>query len=960
MKTLITNTTLTGVSETFDVDTQLTMFAFGLQANMRVSLWIVKISDPLAARCECPPFPVQLAQVEDEFPHECCNTPVYLTQDAPWVIIDAPQGVKMRAKLEENTGTESAPVWELVAPPDGQLVYIVETKVQNVTDCMRGCRCDDQSWSPTGLVTCANNLVSLEEVSNCGTKRWVECGSVLWVPTGQTFCVDESACNLEDFGLSEPGFYIEVKNQCGNTRWELACALEWQATGNIRCEAGYIIAEERSTACGFTRWTNTGNPVTWSPTGATRCSGSLYEREERDNCNNTRWVLTGSVTWLPTGNYDCRSNVNYREERNQCGDLRWVNTGEACGASNHTMTYLTPAAANVVEGQVACWNITLNSAVVGSPLTIEFDLSGADQVRNSYTTPRSVTVPVGASSAQLCIATTDDTVVDGTEQLCVSPRLTARLTNAPAMSCINVLDNDSSGSEHEVSWGDPPADVIEGEQACWDIVLDGPVTGSALNLTFGWSGADHVRNSYPNVVVSVPVGNSTATLCIDTVDDTDIDGTEQLCPVLLSNSRVTAGPGVQCINVLDNDIAASTHEVTCVTPPASGVEGTLFCWEFELDAPVAGTPLTVTATLSGSEQSVHNYAAPSVVVPVGESTGTLCVQTIDDNTVEPTRQLCLNINTSSRITAVTDAPCSGGSGQASLLFTNTVGFDQTITEGQTLNVRVSLSVPAGPGGVAGLVQFSGSEKTAYPAAYPDISWTVPEGSTYVDYAVPIYNDAAVDGATALYGTLTVATAGWTLGVPSAGATILDNDAGGGGGGGGGPPGGCYVTGTLLRTPTGYAVIDSLLPGDELLAFALPDMPNDYNGDWAAWRTDSLRGLSYLATTVKSNQVFLEDVSFRINDGPVTTGEHRYFVFDGSEYGWWRAADLDTRHSMVTSTGLVPVTKVVRTEGKFAFFKLDVEAPDTLIAGTPFGDVFAHNLKCADCPEGGAIEPPPFA
>jgi hypothetical protein len=517
MNVLITNNTLTGVSAPFDVEGQLTVFAFGLTPEQRVSFWIVKLSDPLRDQCGCPPYAPRMPSIEEELPYECCNTQVILTADRPWVIIDSPQGAKIIAKLEALVDDE----WVAVAPPSGQYVYWLTTHTPDVTDCMRGCRCEDDVWIATGLTTCDidADMVRIEEISNCGTKRWTDQGPIVWTPTGQTFCVSddlgegEGACSLADFGFDQPGYYIETVNVCGQTRWQFACTLTWQPTGNFRCEGEVLVIEERSTVCGLVRWNaETGQSVTWTATGNTRCTNLGFEREERNNCGTTRWVYNAPLNWQPTGNYDCRSNVNFREEVNQCGVTRWINTGVACGTSGHTMTYLTPQAANVVEGQTACWNFGLNSPVIGSPLTIDFALSGADQTRNAYVTPRSVTLAVGATTGQLCIATTDDIVVDGTEQLCVTPQLSARLTNAPAVSCINVLDNDSAGSSHTVTWGVAPAAVEEGEEICWDIVLDGPVSGSPLNLVFGWSGTDDVRNNYPNVTVSIPVGDSSATL----------------------------------------------------------------------------------------------------------------------------------------------------------------------------------------------------------------------------------------------------------------------------------------------------------------------------------------------------------------------------------------------------------------------------------------------------------------
>ena len=1053
---LFDHTSLNNDSPVFQLDGQHTVVAVGMQPDDVITFEVITIAE--AARdkiCGCRIVGGLTASVEGMQRLLCptCESedlrPVTLTAKNPVVVLDAPHNSFLRAIYSgTGIGMQSVNAW------------VTKSATTDLTDAMRGCPpvcCEDEeeTWSPSGLHRCNVNTdrVEIEEISNCGNKRWIECGDVEWMPTGNTFCTDAGSsladggeggegCEVDIDGFNfGPGYYVEQRNQCGQTRWRKVCSpwdngyytetgvttcrlnggdseylsgsvfeqvvnpcgrlswrylrlmtftetgntrceydpeggegpssgdgsyykevrddcgnlhwqyagnLTWSATGNQRCDVDFIAVEERSTPCGLMRWRTSEVAVLWSPTGNTRCNAGAFEREEQNNCGQTRWQPAGVVTWEPTGNYDCRSNINWREERNQCGELRWINTGASCGTSGHTMIALTPQAENVVEGQTACWNIALDTAVIGTPLVIEFDLSGADQTRNAYSTPRSVTIPVGQSTAVLCIATTDDTAVDGTEQLCVSPRLTARLTNAPSSSCINVLDNDSTGSSHEVTWGgEGPDDVTEGEEACWNIVLDGPVTGSPLNLVFDWQGTDAARNGYPNTTVTIAVGDSTATLCRVTTDDTDIDGTETLCPVLLPNSRVTSGPGARCIDVLDNDVGASVHTITCVTPPAAAVEGTLVCWHIVLDAPVTGTPLTITGVLSGSEQVARGYPNPSVTIPVGQSEGDICVQTIDDNTVEGTKQLCLTISTSSRLTAVNDVSCAGAGGQASIIFTNASGG--AITEGNTLNVRVSLSAPAPAGGVSGTIAFSGSEKTAFPAAYPDINWTVAEGFSTADYSVPAYNDALIDGTTSLTGTLTVATSDWTPGVPTATTSVLDNDAGGGGGGGGGDTG-CFMAGTMMRTALGYANINGLLPGDELLGFHVPGMPAEYEPGWSGWRASSLAGLSYHSVKIRSVQPFNAQEAISVNGGPPTTPDHRYLVWDGSGYGWYEARRLNSRCSMSTTHGLVAVETVEKLEGNFTFFKLDVENPDTLIAKTPYGDVLAHNVK-----DSGGIE-----
>lgn len=210
-------------------------------------------------------------------------------------------------------------------------------------------------------------------------------------------------------------------------------------------------------------------------------------------------------------------------------------------------------------------------------------------------------------------------------------------------------------SEHIISEVNAPESAEEGEQVCWTIVLDGPVEGSDLTLQGVLSGDEQDEHNYPAPSVTIPVGSSTGQMCVQTTDDSDIEPDRELCLAVAANPRVVNSPAPRCVTVLDND--ASVHTVTCVEAPTTASGGETVCWAFELDSPVVGTPLQVTSTLTGTEQSENGYTAPSTTVAVGDSSGQLCVQLAPGDRAEDL-QLCLAINTSARITAVTEGPCS--------------------------------------------------------------------------------------------------------------------------------------------------------------------------------------------------------------------------------------------------------------------------------------------------------------
>lgn len=127
---LIDKDTVSGVSATFEVGNQLTVFAANLAGSDYVEFEIVALTPPKKAECECPPT-VVLPAVNWSAPLKCCGQAVRLTAAQPFVLIDHPQHIKMRARLvTTDVG------WS------DKIVWAESTNVPNPTDRMRGCPCD--------------------------------------------------------------------------------------------------------------------------------------------------------------------------------------------------------------------------------------------------------------------------------------------------------------------------------------------------------------------------------------------------------------------------------------------------------------------------------------------------------------------------------------------------------------------------------------------------------------------------------------------------------------------------------------------------------------------------------------------------------------------------------------------------------------------------------------------------
>lgn len=130
---LIHDKILDGVSPTFSVDEQTTVYAAGLHEGDVVALEMVLISDPVKVDpCGCPPGNVVLPGVIDSMPLTCCGAPITLTRQRPFIIIDAPLQQLLRVRL-----TQADPN----LPLDTQRVWMRPTKTANVNDRLRGCPC---------------------------------------------------------------------------------------------------------------------------------------------------------------------------------------------------------------------------------------------------------------------------------------------------------------------------------------------------------------------------------------------------------------------------------------------------------------------------------------------------------------------------------------------------------------------------------------------------------------------------------------------------------------------------------------------------------------------------------------------------------------------------------------------------------------------------------------------------
>lgn len=249
--------------------------------------------------------------------------------------------------------------------------------------------------------------------------------------------------------------------------------------------------------------------------------------------------------------------------------------------SVHTLT-MTPVLANILEGQDACWVVVLDAPVEDALLSVAFSLGGDEQGIHGYPAP-TATFAVGTNFATICVETVDDAIDEPNRQLILQPVFGPRLTGwtppGNHLDTIIVLDNDGEGGAGYsiVSMTPPAATIIEGQAACWDIVLNRVVDDSPLTVSLAFSGDEQDQHQYPAPILTIPVGAFGGPVCVVTVQDTLIGPDRTLTLTAFPDARVTAVPPPSSIAVRDNDGEpifgaglSALGDLCCVTQGGSG------------------------------------------------------------------------------------------------------------------------------------------------------------------------------------------------------------------------------------------------------------------------------------------------------------------------------------------------------------------------------------------------------
>ena len=288
---------------------------------------------------------------------------------------------------------------------------------------------------------------------------------------------------------------------------------------------------------------------------------------------------------------------------------------------------------SVAEGERATFEVTVSGATSTADVVVRYSVTGEPMEGLDYTDPGpSVTIPAGAASATITIATLLDGQADANETLVVT------LEDARSAGTVTV---DTTPARATISEQDPlrvalspaPESVAEGDPALFEVTLSGGTSTSEVVVDYGVGGTATAGVDYPapDYRLTIGAGATSGTITIETRLDAVLDPDETLRVELTGASSTTRAVTVVPTPVTTTITDKRTVQVSAAD--ASVAEGALAHFKVTLSDVVESAVEVAYATADDTATAGADYFATnsSVIIPQGTRTGTITVATNRDS-----------------------------------------------------------------------------------------------------------------------------------------------------------------------------------------------------------------------------------------------------------------------------------------------------------------------------------------
>lgn len=409
------------------------------------------------------------------------------------------------------------------------------------------------------------------------------------------------------------------------------------------------------------------------------------------------------------------------------------------------------------EGSVATYTVVA-SAPSTVPITVALGFSGGATNGTDYQPPipAQVTIPAGSLTASFTVQTIQDGAVEGIESFDVNvlldpaPTKTYNVAAAPNNSASTEILDDDQPTMNISSTGN----VVEGQTGTFTITADQPVLSdttvtlvtpvtSAIGGANGaaTSGTDYV--SYPTVV-TIPAGQTSVTIPIDTLVDADVEGDEEIVVEIEASPGYFVGTQDAALMTLQDGTTVTVPVVTIEADSNDTAEGGVATFTIRTTAALA-TPYDVAWTIGGTAISGDDYDPPTTLVTTIAANATTAAVNIglnDDDVVEADRTISVSLSPGADYTlgaTTTDQTIIEDNDSPELNITGTT----TVREGQRVSVTITADqAPLTDTDITLSVQGTAQSNSDYEPVSSRV--TLPAGSTIVTVPFTILTDTSIE------------------------------------------------------------------------------------------------------------------------------------------------------------------------------------------------------------------------
>ncbi len=271
--------------------------------------------------------------------------------------------------------------------------------------------------------------------------------------------------------------------------------------------------------------------------------------------------------------------------------------------------------------------------------------------------------------------------------------------------------------------------------------ISSPTTVNITTSGTATSGTDYTGGV---ATVVIPAGATTATITIDPSVDGSVEANETAILTVAAGTGYTVGvPSSATGTILNDDAPSATISVSPASVSEDGAPNLVFTVTLN-QASLSAT--SVGYTIGGTATNGTDYATISspLVIPAGSTTGTVTVNPTADATIESNETVILTLSAGAGYTVGVPSSATGTILNDDL--PNLTINDVTANEGNAgttnFTFTVSLSAPAGPGGVNFDIATANGSATAgvdYVASSLT-SQTIPAGSSTYIFTVLVNGD----------------------------------------------------------------------------------------------------------------------------------------------------------------------------------------------------------------------------